>query len=248
MARQPRMAARAEPVELARAETALTPERLDGEVTRTTGRLRLYGGHVAVTAVLLLLAGLLPLAGVCDPDMWKTFTSDDQQALRAIGEHPVSTEVAGFLIGAGFAVAIPAVAALAGLVGSTVARLAVPLFATGAGLTLADVAFGLKVSYDVATTPSTLPPPSWYEPLNDWGSALFAAGTGVLGAAALLALGVEIVRQREPARWAGWITVVAALLMLGQVAAFGGLLPAPQFLAFVTLGVATAMASRRELR
>ncbi|NUR61883.1 MAG: aldehyde dehydrogenase family protein [Catenulispora sp.] len=40
-------AARAELVELARAETALTPERLDGEVARTTGQLRLYGDHVA---------------------------------------------------------------------------------------------------------------------------------------------------------------------------------------------------------
>ncbi|MBW8805692.1 MAG: aldehyde dehydrogenase family protein [Catenulisporales bacterium] len=40
-------AARAGLVELAGAETHLTPERLDGEVTRTTGQLRLYGDHVA---------------------------------------------------------------------------------------------------------------------------------------------------------------------------------------------------------
>lgn len=40
-------AARAELVELAGAETGLTDARLDGEVTRTTGQLRLYGDHVA---------------------------------------------------------------------------------------------------------------------------------------------------------------------------------------------------------
>ena len=40
-------AARAELVELAGAETGLTEARLDGEVTRTTGQLRLYGDHVA---------------------------------------------------------------------------------------------------------------------------------------------------------------------------------------------------------
>ncbi|NUP49524.1 MAG: aldehyde dehydrogenase family protein [Catenulispora sp.] len=40
-------AARDELVDLVRAETALTPERLGGEVTRTTGQLRLYGDHVA---------------------------------------------------------------------------------------------------------------------------------------------------------------------------------------------------------
>ncbi|MFL6110616.1 MAG: aldehyde dehydrogenase family protein [Catenulispora sp.] len=40
-------AARAELVELAGTETHLTPERLTGELTRTTGQLRLYGDHVA---------------------------------------------------------------------------------------------------------------------------------------------------------------------------------------------------------
>ena len=40
-------AARAELVELAGRETGLTEARLDGEVTRTTGQLRLYGDHVA---------------------------------------------------------------------------------------------------------------------------------------------------------------------------------------------------------
>ena len=40
-------AARAELVDLAGGETGLTEARLDGEVTRTTGQLRLYGDHVA---------------------------------------------------------------------------------------------------------------------------------------------------------------------------------------------------------
>lgn len=40
-------AARAELVELAGSETGLTAARLDGEVARTTGQLRLYGDHVA---------------------------------------------------------------------------------------------------------------------------------------------------------------------------------------------------------
>ena len=40
-------AARAELIELAGAETGLTQARLDGEITRTAGQLRLYGAHVA---------------------------------------------------------------------------------------------------------------------------------------------------------------------------------------------------------
>jgi hypothetical protein len=63
---------------------------------------------------------------------------------------------------------MPAVAALARVLDSHLTRLAVPLFAVGAGLALADSAFGLKVSYDLATGPSFEPPPSWYGPMNDW--------------------------------------------------------------------------------
>lgn len=196
----------------------------------------------------LLLAGLLPLAGVLDPDMWKTFGGTDEQAVRAVAAHPVSTQVAGFLIGAGFALAIPAVSGLARIVGTPAARLAAPLFVAGVGLTLADIAFGLKVTHGLATSSPEAPLPSWYAPLNDWGSAMFTAGTGLLGGAALLVLGVDVVRYRTVGRWSGWITVVAATAMLGQVAAFGGLLPFPQFLALGTLGAATLLRHREAHR
>lgn len=207
-------------------------------------------GQARLTGVLLLLAGLLPLAGVLDPDLWRTFSGTDEQALRAIADHPASTEVAGFLIGAGFVLAIPAVTGLAHLIDTPAARLAAPLFAVGTALTLADIAFGLKVSYDLATAtaplnvPLSVPLPSWYAPLNAWGSALFTAGTGLLAGTALLVLGIEIIRRDAPARWSGWVAVAAGALLLGQAAAFGGLLPAPQFLALLALGLATLTRSR----
>jgi hypothetical protein len=197
-----------------------------------------------VTGALLLLAGMLPLAGVLNPAVWKAFGTNEE-ALQAVADHPLSTQVSSLLIGAGFAVAIPAVAALARVLDTFVARLAVPLFAAGTGLTLADIAFGLKVSYDLAIGASNVPLPSWYGPMNDWGDALFTTGTGVLGAAALLACGWELVRRRALARWSGWITVAAAVAMLGQVAAFGALLPFPQFLTFLALGAAVLLRSRR---
>jgi hypothetical protein len=90
-----------------------------------------------------------------------------------------------------------------------------------------------------------VPLPSWYGPMNDWGGALFTAGTGVLGAVALLACGWEVLRRGALARWSGWVTAAAAVTMLGQVAAFGGLLPFPQFLTFLALGVAVLVRSGR---
>jgi hypothetical protein len=208
-------------------------------MSSAAGRAQLRG-----TGVLLLLAGLLPLAGVLNPAMWKTFSGSDEEVLRAVADHRTATEVSGWLIGAGLALAIPAVAGIGGFLGTHRARLAVPLFATGAGLTLADVAFGLKVTYGLAADPLPVPLPTWYEPMNDWGQALFTAGTGVLGAVALLVCGWEITRLGVLPRWSGWVLMVAAVLMLGQVAAFAGLLPAPQFLALTALGVAALVRSR----
>jgi hypothetical protein len=45
-----------------------------------------------ITGALLLLEGLLPLAGVINPAMWKTFTGTNEEALNAIASHPVSTQ------------------------------------------------------------------------------------------------------------------------------------------------------------
>jgi hypothetical protein len=178
--------------------------------------------------------------------MWQTFSGADEQALTAVADHLVSTtQVSGVLIGAGFAVVIPAVAALARLLDIHAARLAVPLFAVGAGLTLADLTFGLK---SLMTWPPGHP---WCRcrrgtgPMHDWGGALFTTGTRVLGAVALLACGCEVLRRRALARWFGWVAVAAAVAMLAQLAAFGGLLPFPQFLAFLALGAAVLARSRR---
>jgi hypothetical protein len=93
--------------------------------------------QVGLTGVLLLLAGVPPLAGVADPDLWNTFSGTNEQALHAVADHPVSTEIAGFPIGAGFALAIPAVAGLAHIVATPAARLAVPMFTASAAMTLA---------------------------------------------------------------------------------------------------------------
>lgn len=69
--------------------------------------------------------------------MWKTFNGTNEER-KAIADHPVSTQVSSLLMGAGFAVAIPAVVTLARVLDTHAARLAVPLFAIGAGLTRSD--------------------------------------------------------------------------------------------------------------
>jgi hypothetical protein len=50
------------------------------------------------------------------------------------------------------------------------------------------------------------------------------------------------------ARWTAVVLAVAAVLLLGQYAAFRGALPFPQFLAFVVVGTALLTSRRHPAR
>ncbi|GAA2032666.1 aldehyde dehydrogenase (NADP(+)) [Catenulispora yoronensis] len=86
-------AARAELVDLARTETALTAERLDGEVTRTTGQLRLYGDHVA--AGRHLSGRTSPGAAPGGADVWTVDVPLGPVAVFAASNFPFAFGVPG---------------------------------------------------------------------------------------------------------------------------------------------------------
>ena len=66
------------------------------------------------------------------------------------------------------------------------------------------------------------------------GTAYFA----LLAPIAMGCIAVAILRTRALPRWTGYVFVIAAVLLLGQYAAFRGALPFPQFLAFIAIGIA----------
>jgi hypothetical protein len=51
-------------------------------------------------------------------------------------------------------------------------------------------------------------------------------------------IAVAVLRTRALPRWTGFVFSIAAVLLLGQYAAFRGALPFPQFLAFIAIGIA----------
>ncbi|ACU76629.1 Aldehyde Dehydrogenase [Catenulispora acidiphila DSM 44928] len=86
-------AARAELVELAGTETALTSARLDGEVTRTTGQLRLYGDHVAAGRHLSRRSS--PGAGLGGADVYTVDVPLGPVAVFAASNFPFAFGVPG---------------------------------------------------------------------------------------------------------------------------------------------------------
>jgi lysophospholipase L1-like esterase len=93
--------------------------------------------QLQITGALLLLAGLLPLAGVLNSAMWKTFTGTNEDALKAVADHPLSTQVSGILLRAG--------AVLAGLA----------------------VALGTASAASASPPPGRVPPKGYYLALGD---------------------------------------------------------------------------------
>jgi NADP-dependent aldehyde dehydrogenase len=86
-------AARAELVGVAQSETGLSVERLDGEISRTAGQLRLYGDHVA--AGKHLSARRSPGAGPGGVDVWTVDVPIGPVAVFAASNFPFAFGVPG---------------------------------------------------------------------------------------------------------------------------------------------------------
>ncbi|MFC8518918.1 hypothetical protein [Streptomyces sp. NPDC057257] len=196
------------------------------------------------TGALLLLAGLLPIAGVVNPRLWDLFTASPRHALALLPDRLGAWQTGMWLLMAGTAVSIAATAALTRLIDTTPARCALALFTTGSALLLVSYSFDLSVS-TWAARDAGAHVPGWYWPLNSWSASLFAGSYGLLTSTALLVYGGEVVRTRVLRRWTGWVLVGGGAGLLVQFAAFGSEAPAPQFVALAVVG-AVALVRRHE--
>jgi len=88
------------------------------------------------------------------------------------------------------------------------------------------------------------PLPDWYLPVDAWTDGLDTATLGVLWPVAALCVSVAILRTAALPRWAGWTLAAAGVALLAQMVAFGGVIPAPMFIAWTVVGVAALRASR----
>ena len=193
-----------------------------------------------VAGLSCLAAGVLPLIAVANPALFDVWAADPAQALAIEAAHHGAWLFTTWLLAAGFGASVPAVVTIAGLLEGVIVRVATAVHLIGAGLLTVTTVFGVTVRADLLGAPI----PDWYLPISRWLDGLDTTALGLLWPLAQLLLGLIVVRTRAVPVWAGWVLVAAGVVVLAQLAAFGGVIPAPMFIAWVVLGVATLAGAR----
>jgi hypothetical protein len=116
--------------------------------------------------------------------------------------------------------------------GGVLVPLSLATLLVGAALWLANLAF--RVTAMAVSDPE---PPPGFAAVSAWAGGLFLGWT-VLANAAILGIGVAIVRSGYPATWCGWVAIVLGGLMLAQLLATGDAIPGLYHVAPALIGVA----------
>jgi hypothetical protein len=191
--------------------------------------------------ILFVLSGVLFLAGVLNPPILPTWGDSTVQVMAAASAHPAAWFATTWLITLSIVAGLTGVELLARALGTDLARVGRSLYLAGSALGLASTVFDLSVTSALLGAPGL---PDWYLGAQHWADGLGTAYFALLAPAAMGCLAVAILRTRALPRWAGYVFLIATVLLLGQYAAFRGALPFPQFLAFTAIGIAALVHQR----
>ena len=200
-------------------------------------RLSRRGDLAADRAMGILFAssGVFFLAGVLDPPILPTWGGSAADVMATASAHQTAWFASTWLIALSIVTGLAAVELLVRVIGTALARVGRALYLTGSARGLASVTYDLAVT---STLLGTRRLPGWYLGVQHWADGLGTAYFALLAPAAMGCIAVAILQTRALPCWTGYTFLAAAILLLGQYAAFRGALPFPQFLAFLAIGVA----------
>ncbi len=190
--------------------------------------------HHRAMGIFMLVSGVLFIAAVVNPPILPYWGDDTQAAVKLAATHRGAWFATVWLLTLAIAAAIAAIELMAKVVDTDAARIGRSLYLVGATLGLA------ATTYDLAVTSTLLDAktlPDWYLGIAQWADGFGTAYFALLSPAALIAFAIAILQTKLLARWTAVVLIVAAVLLLGQYAAFRGALPFPQFLAFIVIGI-----------
>lgn len=190
---------------------------------------------------LYVAAGALPLIAVANPALLPTWTDQPTEAMKIFTAHPGAWLFTTCFLAAGFAMSVPAVVILAGLLDSAYAKIAAATHLMGTALLTLTLVFSVTVTQDLFGKPL----PDWYLPLVAWTGGVDTTVLGLLWPVAQICFGIALLRTPILARWAGWTLIAVGIIMLTQLAVLGGVIPAPMFFANIAIGVAATISARR---
>lgn len=167
----------------------------------------------------------------------RVWTASLPERLALIASRPRRWQAVNLSIAGSAVVLVLGVVALAEPLGQAGAGVLVPLSLSallmGAPLWLASLAFRVTAM----TAASEMEPQAGFAALTAWVGGLFLAWS-VLANAAVLGLGVAVVRSGYPAAWSGWLAIVLAALLLAQLTATGDALPVTYHVGPALIGIA----------
>jgi len=188
--------------------------------------------------ILFVMSGALFVAGVLDPPILPTWGASAADVMATGSAHRTAWFASTWLITLSIVTGLAAIELLARTLDTDLARVGRSLYLIGSALGLASTTYDLSVASTLLGAPRL---PAWYLGVQHWADGLGTAYFALLAPAALGCIAMAILRTRTLPRWTGYVFLIAAVLLLGQYAAFRGALPFPQFLAFIAIGVAALM-------
>ena len=184
--------------------------------------------------VLMLVSGVLFIAAVINPPILPYWGDETPAAVKLAATHRGARFTTVWLLTLSIVAAIAAMELMAKAVDTDAARIGRTLYVVGATLGLASTTYDLAVTSTLLDAKSL---PDWYLGVAHWADGFGTAYFALLSPAALIAFAVAIQQTKVLARWMAVVLIIAAVLLLGQYAAFRGALPFPQFLAFIVIGI-----------
>jgi hypothetical protein len=207
------------------------------------------GGHHRLAGVVLIMSfisfaigGTLPVVG--EKGNMRIFTLPIREHLLAVADNAVVWRWANVFMGAAAVVLLAGLSMLTtileaanervfsrlGLVGWLFAAVLWVIFSVFRGVVT------IRAAQEMTTTGTTGVVPAYFEPMAQWGFALFYV-SAVVGFLALAAYGGSLLQVGLLPAWVGWATLVFSIALLIQLLIIGDTLPGFHYLPPLLIGV-----------
>lgn len=203
---------------------------------------RLTGLLLIAAFVSFAIGGTLPIVG--EKGNMGIFTLPVREHLLAVADNAVAWRWANIFMGAAAAILLAGLTMLTTILEGASERILSRLGLVGFLLAAASwVIFSafratitIRAAQEMSATDTTGAIPAYYEPLAQWGFALFYV-YAVVGFLSLAAYGGSLLQVDLLPAWVGWSTIVFSILLLIQLLITGDTLPAFHYFPPLLIGI-----------
>jgi hypothetical protein len=203
---------------------------------------RLTGLLLILAFISFAIGGTLPIVG--EKGNAGIFTLPVQEHLRAVAGNAAAWRWANIFMGAAAIILLAGLTMLSTLLEASneriLSRLGLMGFLFATVLWVIFSAFRatvtIRAAQEMTATGTTGAVPAYYEPLAQWGGALFYV-YAVVGFLALAAYGGSLLQVQLLPGWVGWATLIFSIAILAQLLIMGDTLPAFHYVPPLLIGI-----------